>query len=245
MSGDREPLHPKPCYLSPTLTAHSTSTIRSNVAYRERTLTGTRVVSVCVVGDGSTGKTSFIHRLATNAYNAHTISTVGGSTYSVRHQDPIGQSCLLNIRDTSGEETFRSIMPIFFRGVEFAVLVFDLTNHASFLSTVLWANTVRKLRAQHLQTMLLCGTKLDLVLDDSSQRAVTAEEGHRMAAELGCAGFFEVSAKTGAGATAIKDAITEMAMKEEDDHPHLLPDSRVLTLVPQSRRRKGRCCCAK
>lgn len=242
MSGDREQPPPKPCYLSPTLTAHSQP--QKNTFYRERTLTGTRIVSACLVGDRCCGKTALAVRLTSNTFNAHTPSTIGGSTHSVRHQDQMGEQCLINIRDTSGNETFRSVMPVFIRGVEFAVLVFDLTNRASFNSLAFWAGTVRRCQPQHLHTLLLCGTKLDVVIDDSSRRAVTEAEGRAMAAKLGCADFFETSAKTGSGTTAMKDLIVDMANKEEEEvHLHIPSDPRILKLRLPSAAGEGRCYC--
>lgn len=44
----------------------------------------------------------------------------------------------LNIWDTAGDERFRSIMPLYYRDAEIAILVFDLTEAESFKGIDYW-----------------------------------------------------------------------------------------------------------
>jgi len=44
----------------------------------------------------------------------------------------------LNIWDTAGDERFRSIMPLYYRDAEIALLVFDLTDAETFKGVDYW-----------------------------------------------------------------------------------------------------------
>jgi GTPase SAR1 family protein len=44
----------------------------------------------------------------------------------------------LNIWDTAGDERFRSIMPLYYKDAEVALLVFDLTDPDSFIGIDYW-----------------------------------------------------------------------------------------------------------
>lgn len=76
----------------------------------------------------------------------------------------------LNIWDTAGDERFRSIMPLYYRDAEIALLVFDLTDAESFKGIDYWLGELES--KVETEGMLLCnqivivgivGNKKDLV----------------------------------------------------------------------------------
>ena len=76
----------------------------------------------------------------------------------------------LNIWDTAGDERFRSIMPLYYRDAEIALLVFDLTDAQSFKGIEYWLNELEE--KVKTEGMILCnyefilglvGNKKDLV----------------------------------------------------------------------------------
>lgn len=75
-----------------------------------------------------------------------------------------------------------------------AVIVFDVTNRASFANVRQWVDEVRKYTALHL-VVCLVGNKADL----KAQRQVTPEEGASLATSLGAIAYQETSARTGTG----------------------------------------------
>lgn len=63
--------------------------------------------------------------------------------------------------DTAGTERFRSVSRSYYRGAAGAILVYDITSHASFHSLQPFLNDARALASPNL-TLVLAGNKLDL-----------------------------------------------------------------------------------
>lgn len=64
----------------------------------------------------------------------------------------------LNIWDTAGDERFRSIMPLYYRDAEIALLVFDLTDAESFKGIDYWLGELES--KVETEGMLLCTISL-------------------------------------------------------------------------------------
>ena len=97
----------------------------------------------------------------------------------------------LQLWDATGQERFRSLIPSYIRDSSVAVVVYDVTNRASFASTQRWIDEVRAERGADV-LIALVGNKSDAV----DRRQVTAEEGDARARECGAL-FVETSAKAG------------------------------------------------
>ncbi|KAL2291838.1 hypothetical protein FJTKL_12016 [Diaporthe vaccinii] len=67
----------------------------------------------------------------------------------------------LQLWDTAGTERFRSVSRSYYRGAAGAILVYDITSHASFHSLQPFLNDARALASPNL-TLVLAGNKLDL-----------------------------------------------------------------------------------
>ena len=74
----------------------------------------------------------------------------------------------MQIWDTSGQETFRSIAKSYYRGAVGAVLVFDLTNIDTFKSITYWLNEINSVN-EHSTAITLIGNKSDLVIERQVQ----------------------------------------------------------------------------
>lgn len=97
----------------------------------------------------------------------------------------------LQLWDTAGQERFRSLIPSYIRDSTVAIVVFDITNRQSFLSTTKWIDDVRSERGNDVMVVLV-GNKADL----SDKRQVTLEEATAKAQDLSIM-FMETSAKAG------------------------------------------------
>ncbi len=93
--------------------------------------------------------------------------------------------------DTAGQERFRSLIPSYIRDSSVAVVVYDITNRASFLNSSKWIGDVRGERGDDVLIMLV-GNKTDL----SSKRQVSVEEGEDKA-KAEKVMYIETSAKAG------------------------------------------------
>jgi len=149
-----------------------------------------------VVGDGGVGKTALTLRFSKGFFTEDYKMTIGVDfhvkTISI---DTLEETikCKLQLWDTGGQERFSSIRPMYYRGSLGAVLVFDLTNYASFEHLPQWIEEVRANIKSEIP-LLLVGNKSDL----TDQRAVSIEEINNFTRDFNLY-YMETSAKTGDG----------------------------------------------
>lgn len=110
----------------------------------------------------------------------------------------------LQIWDTAGQESFRSITRSYYRGAAGALLVYDITRRETFNHLASWLEDARQ-HANPNMTIMLIGNKSDL----HNRRAVSTEEGEQFAKEHGLI-FLETSAKT---AHNVEEAFINTAKK--------------------------------
>jgi Ras-related protein Rab-2A len=96
----------------------------------------------------------------------------------------------LQIWDTAGQESFRSITRSYYRGAAGALLVYDITRRDTFQHLSRWLEEAKQ-HAHENMVILLIGNKSDL----EHRRAVSTQEGQEFADAHGLL-FLETSAKT-------------------------------------------------
>ncbi|XP_043467159.1 ras-related protein Rab-22A-like [Leptopilina heterotoma] len=94
----------------------------------------------------------------------------------------------LHIWDTAGEERFQSIMPMYYRAANAALLVFDLSSYESFVTLKQMLIKFERNSDEHV-VRLLIGNKLDL----KDKRDVSEKEAREFASKID-ASYHEVSA---------------------------------------------------
>jgi small GTP-binding protein len=95
------------------------------------------------------------------------------------------------IWDTAGQEKYRSLAPMYYRGSQAAILVYDITKPGSFAALRDWADELRRNGPSDL-VLAVCGNKSDLRED----RLVDRRAGEEYASSLGAL-YVETSAKDG------------------------------------------------
>ncbi|KAI9018720.1 ras family-domain-containing protein [Phycomyces nitens] len=100
------------------------------------------------------------------------------------------QQIKLQIWDTAGQESFRTITRSYYRGAAGALLVYDITRRDTFENLSTWLEDVRQ-HANPNTVIIVIGNKSDL----DSKRQVSREEGERFARENDLF-FLEASAKS-------------------------------------------------
>ncbi|KAH0786430.1 small GTP-binding protein [Histomonas meleagridis] len=96
---------------------------------------------VVMVGDSSVGKTSILNQLVDHTFNRFEQSTIG-SNYQIFVEDVEDTKVEMQIWDTSGQEKFRSLGPIYFRNAIAAVVVYDQTSINSYEHIERWIRDV-------------------------------------------------------------------------------------------------------
>jgi small GTP-binding protein len=143
-----------------------------------------------IIGDSAVGKSNILLRYIHDNFNEEFQSTIGVEfgAKNIKLEDKVYR---IQIWDTAGQETFRSITRAYYKNSVCAFVVYDITNRNSFQNVKSWIEDCRK-QSPKTVFMVLIGNKVDL--EDSRQ--VSYEEGSVFAEKNGML-FFETSAKTG------------------------------------------------
>ncbi|KAJ1462868.1 small GTPase superfamily [Pelagophyceae sp. CCMP2097] len=145
-----------------------------------------REVKVVLLGDTGVGKSSLAQRFVTNSFRAFNESTIGASFMS-KMITVDGKPVKMQIWDTAGQEKYHSLAPMYYRGAAAAVLVYDVSEPATFLRLQEWVRELRDQGPEHL-VLTLAANKSDL------QAKVPTQKARDYAKTIG-ASFVETSAK--------------------------------------------------
>jgi len=130
-----------------------------------------------------------------------------GVEFGARLVNIAGKQIKLQIWDTAGQESFRSITRSYYRGATGALLVYDISRRDTFNHLTRWLEEARQ-HANPKMVIMLIGNKSDL-----EKREVSYEEGEKFAKDNGLI-FLETSAKT---AQNVEEAFLKTAQKIYDN----------------------------
>lgn len=161
-----------------------------------------------VLGDGGVGKTALTIQLCLN----HFVETYDPTIEdSYRKQVQIdGQSCMLEVLDTAGQEEYIALRDQWIRDGEGFVLVYSISSRSSFARIQRFHSQIQRVKETAMAgsptypgspmsvstpmfgqaPVMLVGNKCDRV----TEREVSIQEGQALAKDLGC-DFVEASAK--------------------------------------------------
>jgi small GTP-binding protein len=154
-------------------------------------------------GEAAVGKSSLVLRFVKGHYYEHQESTIGAAflTQSVQLDNA---TVKFEIWDTAGQERYHSLAPMYYRGAQASIIVYDITSQESFERAKAWVRELQRQAAPNI-VIALAGNKCDL----ENQRKVEFEEGAKYASDNGLI-FLETSAKTSQN---VVDIFTEVARK--------------------------------
>lgn len=142
-----------------------------------------------IIGDTGVGKSCLLLQFTDKRFQPVHDLTIGVE-FGARMITIDGKQIKLQIWDTAGQESFRSITRSYYRGAAGALLVYDITRRDTFNHLTTWLEDARQHSNSNMVIMLI-GNKSDL----ESRREVRKEEGEAFAREHGLI-FMETSAKT-------------------------------------------------
>ncbi|KAM3135944.1 hypothetical protein pb186bvf_011934 [Paramecium bursaria] len=160
-----------------------------------------------IVGDSSVGKSCLLMQFTENKFQDHTESTVGVEFgyRTIKVQD---QNIKLQIWDTAGQESFKSITRSYYRGSIGGILVFDFTRRATFNNIKKWLQEIKTYSCDQIE-LVLVGNKCDL----ETKREVTVQEVQEYANQEKL-DFFETSAKTGKNVEVVFEIIANKVYRK-------------------------------
>ncbi|KZV57700.1 hypothetical protein F511_03160 [Dorcoceras hygrometricum] len=156
-----------------------------------------------IIGDTGVGKSCLLLQFTDKRFQPVHDLTIGVE-FGARMVTIDGRPIKLQIWDTAGQESFRSITRSYYRGAAGALLVYDITRRETFNHLASWLEDARQ-HANPNMTIMLVGNKSDL----ANRRAISKEEGEQFAKENGLL-FLEASART---AQNVEEAFTKTAAK--------------------------------
>ena len=101
-------------------------------------------VKVVLLGDTGVGKSSLVLRFLSDTFKPFSASTIGASYMSkiIEVQD---RTIKFQIWDTAGQEKYKSLAPMYYRGSAAAILVYDITQRESLRTLKMWVAEVRRI----------------------------------------------------------------------------------------------------
>ncbi|KAJ2448909.1 hypothetical protein GGF42_004947 [Coemansia sp. RSA 2424] len=187
---------------------------------------------VAILGKQAVGKTSLVTRYVHHTFSDRTPSTIGASFVTAKI-DVDGWECRLQLWDSAGQERFRSMTQMYYRGANAVVLVYDITSEDSFKDVDAWVQELKQNIDIESTVLLLVGNKLDLapgrrqVEYSRARDYIKAITGDEMA-------LLEVSCRDDDGvadvfynlANRLARRQQEQGDNEHDEHGGLLGDGR-------------------
>jgi Ras-related protein Rab-2A len=156
-----------------------------------------------IIGDTGVGKSCLLLQFTDKRFQPVHDLTIGVE-FGARMVQIDNRQIKLQIWDTAGQESFRSITRSYYRGAAGALLVYDITRRETFNHLTRWLEEARQ-NANQSMVIMLIGNKSDL----DHRRQVSKEEGEKFAKEHGLI-FLETSAKTAAN---VEEAFIHTAQK--------------------------------
>lgn len=113
-----------------------------------------------IIGDTGVGKSCLLLQFTDKRFQPVHDLTIGVE-FGARLVNIDGKQIKLQIWDTAGQESFRSITRSYYRGAAGALLVYDITRRETFDHLASWLEDARQ-HANPNMTIMLIGNKADL-----------------------------------------------------------------------------------
>jgi len=178
-------------------------------------------IKLVVVGDGAVGKTCLLIVYTKGEFPKEYVPTVFDN-YSAKVKI---EQTVYNVQlwDTAGQEELENIRTLSYANTNVFLLCFSVVSPSTFENvTGTWLPELKRFNTN--PTIMLVGTKTDLRKDDSTLRALSAEnqvpisreKGEAKAKEIGAIGYVECSAFLNENVKNVFDqAITHVVFKPE------------------------------
>ena len=161
-----------------------------------------------VLGEGRIGKTSIIERYVNKTFKSSYIATIG-MDMRLKKLEINNTEVNISITDTAGQERFRSLTKMFYKGADGILVGFDLTEPNTYEQVNFWIEEIEKNKSREYPiSLVLFGNKVD----DKEKIKVSDESIKRLENKynLKC---FKTSAKDGTNVQTIFEYLTKLTLQ--------------------------------
>ena len=165
-------------------------------------------LKILVLGEGRIGKTCLIERYVNRTFKENYIATIG---MDIRNKklEINKRDFNITINDTAGQERFRSLTKMFYKGADGILVGFDLTEPKTLQLVDFWIQEIEINKSkEHPISLVLFGNKCD----DKENIKVKQEDIKKMQ-EKHKLEYFETSAKDGTNVRTIFEHLTKITLK--------------------------------
>ncbi|KAA0063062.1 ras-related protein RABA1b-like [Cucumis melo var. makuwa] len=115
---------------------------------------------VVLIGDSGVGKSNLLSRFTKNEFNLESKSTIGVE-FATRTLNVDGKHAIFRHEGCNNLDLYRAITSAYYRGAVGALLVYDVTRHATFENVDRWLKELKNHTDSNIVVMLV-GNKSDL-----------------------------------------------------------------------------------
>jgi len=120
---------------------------------------GTPRFKLVLVGDGGTGKTTFVKRHLTGEFEKKYVATLGVDVHPLPFYTNHGP-VVFDVWDTAGQEKFGGLRDGYYINGKCAIIMFDVTARVTYKNVPNWHRDL--VRVCQSIPMVLCGNKVDM-----------------------------------------------------------------------------------
>jgi len=139
-----------------------------------------------LVGDGGTGKTTFVKRHMTGEFEKKYIATLGVEVHPLKFYTNFG-GLLFNCWDTAGQEKFGGLRDGYYIQGQCAIIMFDVTSRVTYKNVPNWHRDL--VRVCENIPIVLCGNKVDVKERKVKAKSITFHRKKNLQ-------YYDISAKS-------------------------------------------------
>ncbi|PGH04695.1 GTP-binding nuclear protein GSP1/Ran [Blastomyces parvus] len=146
----------------------------------------TPTFKLVLVGDGGTGKTTFVKRHLTGEFEKKYIATLGVEVHPLNFQTNLG-AIQFDVWDTAGQEKFGGLRDGYYINGQCGIIMFDVTSRITYKNVPSWHRDL--VRVCENVPIVLCGNKVDVKERKVKAKTITFHRKKNLQ-------YYDISAKS-------------------------------------------------
>jgi small GTP-binding protein len=161
-----------------------------------------KTLKILILGESSVGKSYFLHKSCKNVgYSKKKVN--GGLDFHIKTVRIKKKSYKLQIWETTGEEQFRCLIPMYCKGTNGVIFIYDITEPESLGLIDSFSGMIKEAAGDI--PILLLGNKIDM----KSKRAIPKKKAKEISDNYNNSSYMEVSSKTGKNVNKVFKNLTK------------------------------------